>query len=472
MVLAPNIPIAGPSPMLAVAMAATAGAIGLALFQLGFLRFSVFGHPLDLLVGLAFGTLAEANLVIRVAGPIGGLDSAALGIKEIHLYLLLFTRILATSLFLVGLAYPDRVIQPSARTRLGVYLCSAVALVIAIGSGGILFAGSRLPNALDPEARQLLESGGPIVDFLGGQEPWVLVANGTIALLLLVATIGYAALSRRHGDPHLGSLAVALTFLFFSQVHGILFPPVALNYVSTADALRLTAYLILLFSLVMRIGGEITERSSREERLRLSRELHDGLAQQLSLLNLRLNRASAPDRPAERRARDLEAAQRLVEAALLEARQAIMSLRTGTVSWEQFTNTVSNFADEFGQNHEVEVRLTVKGSVPVLEAALQVEVLRVLHETFSNAIRHGAATRIEVTLAALPDCLEIGVHDNGRGFDPDQVAGTTSVGLRSMSERLERRGGTLRLESRPGQGALLQARVPLAKLSTRQGARP
>ena len=93
-VFSPNVVTAGRSPMLAVAIAATAGAIGLALLQLGFLRFSVFGQPLDLLVGLAFGTLAEANLVIRVAGPIAGRQSAAMEIKELNLYLLLFTWIL------------------------------------------------------------------------------------------------------------------------------------------------------------------------------------------------------------------------------------------------------------------------------------------------------------------------------------------------------------------------------------------
>jgi hypothetical protein len=104
---------------------------------------------------------------------------------------------------------------------------------------------------------------------------------------------------------------------------------------------------VLLFSLVARIGQEIGEREGREERMRLSRELHDGLAQQLSLLYMRIDRADELKRTPERRQQDLEAARRLVEAALMEVRQAITALRRGTIAWEEFDRTVRALADEF-----------------------------------------------------------------------------------------------------------------------------
>jgi len=233
--------------------------------------------------------------------------------------------------------------------------------------------------------------------------------------------------------------------------------------VSRADVLRLVAYVVLLFSLVARIGREIAEREGRRERMRLSRELHDGLAQQLSLLHLRIDRAAEPLRTPERRQHDLEAARRLVEAALLEARQAITALRSGTVSWEEFDRTVRALADEFAVNHEVHIDVAVEGTAATVDTELQVEVLRILHEAWSNAVRHGAARRIAVTLAARRGGIEIVVTDDGRGFDAAQTLSSTGVGVRSMIERLQRRGGRLNFASTPGQGAEMRAWMPMAK---------
>jgi signal transduction histidine kinase len=253
----------------------------------------------------------------------------------------------------------------------------------------------------------------------------------------------------------------------FGQLHSLLFPPLSHGWVSVGDAFNVVGYLTLLFSMVLRLSGEIADRASREERLRLSRELHDGLAQQLGLLNLRLSRAAAPDRSPEVRARNLEAAKRLVEAASLEARQAITALRTGRVTWEEFTRTLGVFADEFSNNHEVEVRLTTRGSLPVVEADLQAEVLRLLQEAFSNAVRHGGARTIDVGVAGEPGALEVTVQDDGSGFDPQAALAGAGIGLKSIGERLERRAGTLRLLSAPGRGALIHGRLPVAPMAGR-----
>jgi len=158
---------------------------------------------------------------------------------------------------------------------------------------------------------------------------------------------------------------------------------------------------------------------------------------------------------------NLEAARRLVEAASLEARQAITALRTGRVSWEEFTRTLGAFADEFANNHDVEVRLTAKGQVARIDADLQAEVLRLLQETFSNAIRHGGARVLNVEVDAAAGALEISVRDDGRGFDPHAALAGPGVGLKSIGERLGRRAGTLRLISAEGQGAVVRGRLPL-----------
>jgi signal transduction histidine kinase len=284
--------------------------------------------------------------------------------------------------------------------------------------------------------------------------------NGLTTALFAVAALGYMRLARRLGDRHLGTLALALAVLAFSQLHSVLVPPVSTSYVSVGDGFRLAAYLLLLSSLVATVGREMQEHSIREERLRLSRELHDGLAQELTMLTLRLDQAGSPEYAPEQRHRSLEMARRLAEAALVEARQAISALRTGSVEWKTFDGGVRHFADEYEQNHDLAVHVHTSGGAPAVPADLQVEVMRILNEALSNAQRHGAATRVDVTLRGGAAGLELRVRDNGRGFQPAPRPPGSGVGLESLRERVERRGGSARVESRPGEGAEVTVFVP------------
>lgn len=476
-VLRPDLPVAWSDAVLAVALSTMAGVVGLAVLEFGILRFTVFGRPLDLLAGLAFGVLAADGLVVRVAWPAAGRSVPPL---EVSLYLMLYARAIAALLFLAGLAGGRRMFASAARANVAWRLVGGVAALLLLGDVAILSLGHLLPDAVNARAIALLQSGAPIADELPGQRPGLIFADGLIALLMLVDALGYIWLARRTGDTHVGWTAAALSLLFFSQVHSLLFPPIAIAYVSTADAFRLGAYTVLLFSLLRRVRREIAERASGEERLRLSRELHDGLAQQLSLLHLRLNRARTSGRAEQERARDLELAARLVESALLEARQVITALRTGAVTWEELTRTLSTFAEEFGQNHGVDVRLDASceaaaDALPPIHAAVGAELLRLLHEALSNAVRHGHATTIDVTLAASRAGLTLRVHDNGAGFDPlladrqGETLGCSGLGLRSMRERVASYGGWLTLEAEATRGTVVEAWLPFERLPLPSG---
>ncbi|MDP8923371.1 MAG: histidine kinase [Chloroflexota bacterium] len=455
-VILPGVPVAWSNPMLAASVATLAGVVGLVLLYLGVVRFLAFGRPVDLYFGLGFGVLALANLAVRLSAL--ALDASWAAAP----WLLLLLRALTVALFLLPLARPGREIEPDRRARYALGLGGAAALAVLIGVGALVAGGDDLPASVEPATRQLLEANGVVFDFLPGQAWWLLLVNGCLGLLMLAATVGYVRQARNGSEAYLGAVATALTLLSFAELHTLLFPAVVLDYVSTASLFRLVAYLVVTVSLIAQSGRDMVERAGREERERLSRELHDGLMQQLSLLNLRLNRARSPRRPAEARACDLDASVRVLEAAMLEARQAIVALRTGVVAWEQLTESVSALTGAFEANHGVTIVVHAAASGPALEASLQADVLRIVHEACSNAVRHGGAGQIEVMLAAGPGVLDLRIRDDGSGFDPARADARPGLGLRSFKERAERRGGACRVDSAPGRGTTVSVRFRLA----------
>ncbi len=459
----PSFPVAAPSPSLAIFLSTLAAASGLAILYLGVLRYRVLHHSADIFTGLALGVLGLAHLLLWMYTPV--MDGEPTGHRDVvvWLYLILFARAIATALFILAVLKIPRNSDPGGRLCFGIPAVFGTSAVIAIGTLVAIALGACFPSGAGPAARDLLATRSVIDDMLPDQRAWLLATNAVIATLMFGAAVRFAFRAVRLGDAHMHAVSLTMTLTAFGQIHAIFFPPIDPHYVSTGDAFRIAGYVLLLCMLVSRLGYEITDHVASEERIRISRELHDGLAQHLGLLHLRLVLAAAPHRDPQRRGQDLATARRLVEASLLEARQAVLSLRSGSVSWDQFQHTLSSFGQEFGQNHEVEVAMEFAGGGQSVDAGLQAEVLRILHEAFSNAVRHGEATIIAAHVHANSASLIVEVMDNGKGFSPNSLDGQ-GVGLASMHERIERRGGTLDLATAPGQGVTLRARLPLSRV--------
>ena len=455
-VFVPDLPVAVHEPRLSVAVGSVSGVIGLALLQLGLLRFRVLRQPIDLHAGLAFGVLAVSDLFAAWAPLPAGAGDLPL---ERATYFLILTRAMAAALFLSGLASSQRQRGGSAWTWSGSLglACTAALGVVAVGI--MLSQTDELPRLLDSSARELLASGKPIEDLLPGQQPSLVLANLTLALALLVGAIGYTREGQRRRDPHIAALAAGLTLIFFSQVHAFLFPSLPTEHAATGDAFRLVAYGLLLSNVMWRTARDFAASASHDERLRLSRELHDGLAQQLAMLRLRLGRIAEVTTLADPRSHDLEVAQRVLDSASMEARRAIAALRSERVPWDEFEQALVAFSAEFSLTHDVDARVWSEPADLRLDSQLQADVLRILQEAFSNAARHGQAKRIDAVVGADDKALRLTVYDDGQGFDPAHAR--QGVGLRSMAERVERRHGRVVVDAAPGEGVRVQAWLPL-----------
>lgn len=216
----------------------------------------------------------------------------------------------------------------------------------------------------------------------------------------------------------------------------------------------------------------VRQRAIHEERDRIARELHDGVAQLLGYVNtkataarLKLQRGDAAG--AEELLRQLETASKEV---FTDVRAAILGLkasnRAGLVFPENLRQYVERFRELSGMPVTVELgRVPLPNRVP---AETELQLLRITQEALANSHKHSQATAAEVAVDISPEFVELRISDNGIGFDPNETKhnGRPHFGLSTMRERAEAVNAEFALESQPGQGTVVRVRAPLSRSNT------
>ena len=210
-----------------------------------------------------------------------------------------------------------------------------------------------------------------------------------------------------------------------------------------------------------------------EERQRLASDIHDSLAQGLNSIVM-LSRAAGTAHPSA--ASEFSRIEETARENLADARRLVRDLadRAPRTTLEQALRGVIASAESLGGTPRWELR--IDGTPLPLEPA-QVETLhRAAQSLVANVQRHAEAQRCVLTLAWWPDRVSLDVVDDGRGFDPAAV-GTPAVapadgtgggeGLRLLRSRLERAGGTVAIDSTPGEGTAVGLTLPLRPKETR-----
>ncbi len=203
-----------------------------------------------------------------------------------------------------------------------------------------------------------------------------------------------------------------------------------------------------------------------QERNRLAREIHDGLAQSLagSLLQMdRLERLVESDAKGARRF--LGTLREHLRETLLEVRRSIYNLRPSPLEENGLIETLRHEVQKLSDTAPANVRLEVRGEQRRLSSLVEDEVFRIAQEGLANALKHSGASEITLTLQFQEDQLRLTVRDNGQGFLlVDAVRGARdrqSFGLVGISERAERLGASFEVDSRPGAGTKLMVDIPL-----------
>lgn len=201
------------------------------------------------------------------------------------------------------------------------------------------------------------------------------------------------------------------------------------------------------------------------ERERIARELHDSLAQVLGVTHLRLRAIGSSEalRHAPRVKREVEELAELNNEAYQDVREAILGLREASNLHRGFVAALAAYLERFSRQAGVPVDLDARlDGEPRLGPGSEIQVIRVIQEALANVRKHAHAGHALVRLTDDERGTTIEIEDDGRGFDPRTALSDAkdSFGLQTMRERMELVGGSLAVDSSPGGGTRVVARIP------------
>jgi signal transduction histidine kinase len=217
--------------------------------------------------------------------------------------------------------------------------------------------------------------------------------------------------------------------------------------------------------------GELADSQHRAgalaERARLSREIHDSVAQGLSSINLLLQAAEHEwdNRPAAARAHAAQAAATARDG-LDEVRRVVRDLAPAELSagdGPALPAALRLACERLTAHAEVDLRVQVHGDPVRLDPEVETALLRTARGALANVLEHAAAHTVVVTLTYQPDAVSLDVRDDGRGMPArtDALGNDRGHGLAGIRDRIRALGGELVLESAPGEGTALAVSVPL-----------
>jgi PAS domain S-box-containing protein len=207
------------------------------------------------------------------------------------------------------------------------------------------------------------------------------------------------------------------------------------------------------------------QRAREEERIRISREIHDHLGQQLTCLAMDLGwltrRALRDPAPADILER-LRAMSLMLDDTMEAVRQVATELRPGVLDDLGLRDAVEWQAREFQRRSGVEVRVDAPDDGLPVDGEHATALFRCFQEILTNVSRHAGARRVDARLEHGADALVLVVADDGQGITAEQASSPSSLGLLGMRERVEMLGGALRIAGAAGRGTTVTIRVPLA----------
>ncbi len=206
--------------------------------------------------------------------------------------------------------------------------------------------------------------------------------------------------------------------------------------------------------------------AQEEERKRMARELHDDTAQSLVALSRQFDTVLAADDQAPEGIKKRLEELRLIAAEILrDVRRFSQDLRPSTLDDLGLLPTLEGFMTKLSQEDNIEVQVKVVGDKRRLSPEMELVLFRIAQEALNNVRKHSQATEVVSTVEFGDGVVKLTISDNGRGFKvpdrPGDLVEMGKLGLAGMFERAQLAGGTLTVQSKPGQGTTVLAEIPV-----------
>lgn len=195
------------------------------------------------------------------------------------------------------------------------------------------------------------------------------------------------------------------------------------------------------------------------ERQRLSRDIHDTLAQEFTSILMHLSAARLGDSAAMKT--HLQQVEQAAREGLDESRRIIRNMRPQQLEGASLVESIEGVAARWSAENKVRVETAVTGPPYPLDEPIEIALLRITQEALHNIKKHAQASDVNITLSYMPDLLALDIADNGKGFNTSRNG--RGFGLKTMRERAEELGGTLTIESELGKGTAIAVSLPIAE---------
>lgn len=197
-----------------------------------------------------------------------------------------------------------------------------------------------------------------------------------------------------------------------------------------------------------------------QERNRIARELHDTVAHTLSSISVQLEAAKALFDQNPEEAKDmLTQTLNNTKNGLAETRRALVDLRASELETYGLSGAIRSTAESTAERGGFEIVLDLEREIDLLPEEASHTLYRTVQEAVENTLRHANAKQMNIRILTNENFTEMEINDDGKGFDPGKLK-KESLGIQGMRERAEMLGGTLKMDSKPGEGTRILVTIP------------
>jgi len=236
--------------------------------------------------------------------------------------------------------------------------------------------------------------------------------------------------------------------------------PADLELIETVADMVLIAIQIERSQQALRMVSRRLIQAQEEERMRLARELHDDINQRLALVATRLDRATQDVADAPRLRQEVDEAVNQIADLARDVQSLSHRLHSSQLELLGLERAAAALCRDLAEQQAITIDFDAGHIARYLPPEISLCLFRVLQEALQNAVKHSGSRHVGVALRNGTDRIDLTIRDAGIGFDPEEARWRNGLGLTSMRERLTLVGGQLSIDSAPGRGTTIEARVP------------